>query len=131
MTRTDAPAIDPVEREERTWALLAHASGPVGLLLSAGLLGFLAPLVIWLAKRDESEFVGDQAKEALNFQLTLFVIYALLWIFVVFTLGLGILLALPIFLALWLLELVLGIVAALSSYEGRRYRYPISLRLIR
>jgi uncharacterized Tic20 family protein len=117
-------------KEERTWALVAHAGGPAGLLLTAGLFGFAVPLVVWLAKRDESVFVADQGKEALNFQLTLFLLHVCGWIFVGVTLGVGLLIAWPFFLGLWLCELVLGLVAALQAYDGRAYRYPFSLRLI-
>jgi len=117
-------------REERTWALIAHLGGPAGLLLSAGLLGFVVPLVVWLARRDDSEFVADQGKEALNFQLTLLFLHLLAWLFVLLTLGVGLLLAWPFFLLLWLVGLVVGIVAGLRSYEGARYRYPLTLRLI-
>lgn len=117
-------------REERTWALIAHLGGPAGLLLSAGLFGFAVPLVVWLAKRDESEFVAHQGKEALNFQLTLFLLYALGWLFVLLTIGVGILVVWPAFLALWIVELIIGVVAALRAYDGRRYRYPCTLRMI-
>lgn len=119
-----------LDSNQRTWALAAHASGPAGLLLSAMLLGFLGPLVIYLAKRDESEFVADQAKEALNFQLTCFVLHVGLILSVVFTLGIALVLAIPLFALLWVLELVLGLVAALRAYEGHRYRYPIALRFL-
>ena len=117
-------------REERTWALVAHLGGPAGLLLSAGLFGFAVPLVVWLLKRDESEFVAHQGQEALNFQLTLFLLYALGWLFVLFTLGVGILVVWPAFVALWVLELILGVLAALRSHEGKPYRYPCTLRFI-
>ena len=116
--------------EERTWALVAHAGGPVGLLLSAGLLGFVVPLVVWLAKRGESAFVEDQAREALNFHLTLFLIHVACWLFVLVTLGIGIFVALPLYLVLWFAELVLGIVGSLRAYEGKRYRYPFAMRLL-
>lgn len=115
---------------ERTWALVAHAGGPAGLLLSAGLFGFLVPLVVWLAKRDESDFVRDQAGEALNFQITLFLVHAAAWAFVLLTLGLGLLVVLPFFLVLWLFELVIGLVAALRAHDGDRYRYPLSFRIL-
>src|SRR4029450_2402433 len=53
--------------DERQWALLAHLSG---LIASAvGGLSFLGPLIVWLIKKDQSAFVADQAKEALNFQI--------------------------------------------------------------
>lgn len=117
-------------REERTWALIAHAGGPAGLLLSAGLFGFVVPLVVWLAKRDDSAFVAHQGKEALNFQLTLFLLHVSAWLFVLLTIGVGILIVWPLLLALWCIELVLGLVAALRSYEGTRFRYPCTLRMI-
>jgi uncharacterized Tic20 family protein len=116
--------------EDRTWALVAHAGAPVGLLLSAGMLGFVVPLVVWLAKRERSAFVADQAREALNFHITLFVIHAVCWFFVLATLGIGLLVAVPFFLVLWVAELVLGISGALAAYEGRWYRYPFAMRLI-
>ncbi len=119
-----------VSAEDRTWALVAHAGAPVGLILPAGTLGFVVPLVIWLARRDRSAFVADQAREALIFHITLFLIHAVGWLFVIMTLGIGILVALPAFLVLWAAELVFGIVGALQAYDGRRYRYPFALRLI-
>jgi uncharacterized Tic20 family protein len=117
-------------REERTWALVAHLGGPAGLLLSAGLFGFAVPLVVWLARRDDSPFAGEHAKEALNFQLTLFFLHLAAWVFVLFTLGLGLLVVLPFFFVLWFFELILGIVAALKANAGERYRYPLTLRMI-
>ena len=80
------------------------------------------PLVIYLAKRDDSEFAGDQAKEALNFQLTLFLLHVAIWVFVLATLGLGLLVVWPSAIALWLGELVLGVVAALRL---RRHEVPV------
>lgn len=117
-------------RGQRAWALVAHLGGPAGILLSAGLFGFAVPLVIYLAKRDDSEFAGHQAKEALNFQITLFLLHALIWLFVIMTLGIGILVVWPFLIALWLGELVIGIVAAMKAYGGTRFRYPLTLRLI-
>jgi uncharacterized Tic20 family protein len=118
------------QQEERTWAMVAHAGGPAGIVFSAGLLGFLVPLIVWLAKKDESEFINDQGKEALNFQLTLFLLHVGLWFFVLVTLGIGLLVAIPLMAILWLVEIVLGVLAAIRSYDGQRYRYPLSVRLI-
>ena len=82
-------------KEERTWSMIAHLGAPAGLLLSAGLFGFAVPLIVWLAKRDESEFVSDQAGEALNFQLTLLLVHFIGVLFVFFTIGIGALGFLP------------------------------------
>lgn len=117
-------------RDDRRLAALAHAGGPLGLLLSAGLLGFVIPLAVWIAKRDTSSFVEDQGREALNFQITLLLLHVAGWLFVLLTLGLGFLVVLPAFLVLWVVELVLGILAAVRALDGERYRYPLALRLL-
>lgn len=121
----------PPTREERTWALIAHLGGPAGLLLSAGLFGFAVPLVVWLARREDSPFLDHQGKEALNFQLTLFVMHVVAWLFVLVTLGVGLLVVVPFFLVLWIVGLILGVVAALRANEGLRYRYPLTVRFLR
>ena len=56
-------------KDERMWTMFAHMSGVVGALLSVNFLPFLGPLIIWLVKKDESDFVDDQGKEALNFSI--------------------------------------------------------------
>ena len=128
---SDATLLDATPtREERTWALIAHLGGPAGLLLSAGLFGFLVPLVVWLAKRDDSDFAAHQGKEALNFQLTMFLLHVSAWMFVLLTLGVGILVVWPLFLALWLGALILGVVAAVRAHGGTRFRYPLTLRIV-
>ena len=129
MTDLHSPA-DAPSHEERGWGLIAHLGGPIGLLLSAGLLGFVIPLIIWLAKRDESDFVDHHGREALNFQLSLFALHVLGWMFVLVTFGFGFLVVLPGFLLLWFAELILGVVAGLRAHDGRRFRYPLSVRLI-
>src|SRR5438309_4743365 len=61
--------------EERSWGLIAHLSALIASLL--GGLTFLGPLVVWLIKKDLSPFVADQAKEALNFQIAVFIVSAI------------------------------------------------------
>src|SRR5438270_6139785 len=61
--------------EERSWGLLAHLSALIASLL--GGLTFLGPLVVWLIKKDQSPFVADQAKEALNFQIAVLIVSAI------------------------------------------------------
>ncbi len=113
----------PPSKEERNWALLAHLSAVAGVLL-AGLGMVLGPLVIWLLKREDSEFVADQAKEALNFNITMLLGYIVGVILIPVLIGLVIL---PV---LGLLHLVLMIVAMIRASEGERYRYPVALRLV-
>jgi len=88
------------------------------------LFSFIPSLVVWLLKKDDSEYIAAQAKEALNFQITLllaqFVAYVLIFILVGFLL-LGL---------IWIFNIVFCIIAAISSSKGEDYRYPLTLRLI-
>ena len=121
----EAPTPSMPSKEERTWALVAHLGSAVAALISAGLLSVALPLVIYLAKRDESEFVAHQARESLNFRITLMIAY-LINIPLLF-IGVGICI-LPILL---LVDLVFGIIAAIKAYDGERYRYPFAFRLVK
>ena len=57
--------------EERNWAVIAHLSALAGLVIW-GLGIVLGPLIVWLLKKDQMPFVDEQGKEALNFQITVF-----------------------------------------------------------
>ena len=105
-------------QDEKTLALITHLSGIVA--------GFIVPLIIWLINKDKADkgFLNDQAKEALNFQITLLIIY------VVGTILTVILIGALINLVAWLACIILSILAALKANEGVAYRYPFALRLI-
>ena len=96
-----------------------------------GLGCVLGPLIIWLIKRDTLPFAGDQAKEALNFNITVLLAALGLWIITIITLGLGLLLTIPLGLALFVYWIVFTIIAAVNANNGIRYRYPFTLRLIK
>jgi uncharacterized Tic20 family protein len=120
--------------EERQWALFAHLSALLGGLLTgafAGLGCFIGPLVIWLVKKDTMPFVDDQAKEALNFNITLAIIGLVLLLLTLVTFGFGALLAVPVGILVGIAWLVFTIIAAVKANEGERYRYPFTLRLIK
>ena len=109
--------------DERTWAMVAHLAPPVLALLSAGILVFLAPLLIWLL-RDRSAYVADQAKESLNFQITLLIAYIVGLILLIVIVGVVIL------VAAWILSIVFAILAAVAVNRYEAYRYPINIRFI-
>ena len=103
--------------ESRTLALLAH--------LLPIFTWFLPPLVIYRSKKGEDEFVADQAKESLNFQITVGIGYAI-----------GVLLKLVFIgkLVVWgvyIFNVWFCVLAAVRSYGGERYRYPWNLRFVR
>lgn len=111
------------ENTERTWAAFTHLASLLGFILPFGNL--LGPVIIWLLKRNEYPLVDDQGREALNFQIsiTLYGLIAALLIYLIIGLVL-----LPVLLAFWL---VMTIVAAVKASDGQRYRYPLTLRLIK
>ena len=120
--------------EERQWAMFAHLSALAGGLLTSAIGGwgfFIGPLVIWLMKKDTMPFVADQAKESLNFNITVSAIFLILLILTLLTLGLGALLTVPIMLVVGIGALVLIVMAAMKANEGVAYRYPFTIRLVK
>ena len=87
----------------------------------------LGPLLIWLLKKDQSSFIDDQGKEALNFQITIGLFYIGVAILSCVTLGLGGLLA-PV---VWIVAIVFAILGTVAANRGERYRYPLAIRLIK
>ncbi|MBW7891471.1 MAG: DUF4870 domain-containing protein [Chitinophagaceae bacterium] len=109
----ELPATTPTS-DEKTLAILAHI-----LTLVAW---FIAPLVIYLIKKDESPFVAAHAKESLNFQITVGLIC------------IGLIITIIGALLLWIvgiLALILIIVATIKANDGKLYRYPVNWRLIK
>ncbi len=128
-----APGGD-VSAEQRQWAMFAHLSALVGGLLTSVVGGwgtFAGPLIVWLIKKDTMPFVDDQAKEALNFNITVAIIALVMTLMTVMTLGIGIIFTGPILVIVGIAWLVLTIIAAIKANEGVAYRYPFALRLIK
>ena len=120
--------------EERQWALFAHLSALLGCILTGAWFGwgcFIGPLIIWLVKKDTMPFVDDQAKEALNFNITVGIVFFALFLLALFTLGIGLVVSIPLWIIIGIAWLVLTIIAAIKANEGVAYRYPFTLRLIK
>jgi uncharacterized Tic20 family protein len=128
-------AASGISAEERQWAMFAHLSALAGGILTAGWAGsigcFLGPLVIWLMKKETMPFVDDQAKEALNFNITVAIAFFVLFVLTLGTLGIGIIITGPLMVIVGLAWLVLTVIAAIKANEGTRYRYPFALRLVK
>ncbi|HWF99456.1 MAG TPA: DUF4870 domain-containing protein [Steroidobacteraceae bacterium] len=109
-------------RDERNVAMLAHLSAFAGLVVPLG--NVIAPLVIWLLQREKSAFVGDQALESLNFNITVVLAGIACGILVIIGIGLLLWVALGI---VWLVGTILG---AVRAAEGQYYRHRFILRLV-
>ncbi len=118
--------------QARDIVVWTHLSALVGLL---GVPSPLGPLVVWLAKRDSHPFIDAQGKEALNFNLSallyIVVLFVFGFIFTFLTLGFGLLLLVPAFIAAMAAWVVLVIVAAVKASKGELFRYPLTIRFVR
>lgn len=127
----EPPAVDQAS-SDRTWAAAAHLSALVAALMTswfAGVAGAVAAFVVWLLVRDKSAFAAAHAKEALNFNFSMFLYAIGSILLVVFTLGLGLIVAVPLWIGLAIAWLVFTIVATVKAYDGEIYRYPLTIRL--
>lgn len=108
-----------VPQDQKTMGMLAHLLGIF--------TGFIASLVIWLINKDKPDaaFVIDQAKEALNFQITM----AIGW--VAASVLTFVLIGFLLYPVLLLVNLIFCIMGGLKANEGVEYRYPFALRLIK
>lgn len=144
------------ENEERTWATLVHLGGIMGAMVVSSVGSILGALIIWLIKRNDSKFVDEQGKEALNFQITICIASAVLGIIGAIRIGVwsfnsmffnkrmldfgdlnsmvfnsGIYYIESLILLLWILNIIFSVIAALRANKGIPYRYPVSLRFVK
>jgi uncharacterized protein len=121
VTNDQPPAYSPAQplsqSDERLWATLVHVGGIV--------IGFISPLLGFLLLRDRSAFVGENSRNALNFQITVLIAYIVGWILTLVVIGVFVL------LAAWVLNIVFSILAAVAANKGQVYKYPLTIPLIK
>lgn len=100
--------------EDKLWAMFAHLSGLIGISV-------FGPLIIWLIKKESSTFIEDQAKEALNFQLSV-----LIAVIVLGATCVGVVL-LPV---VGVAAIVYAVIGGIAANRGEKYRYPYTFRMI-
>lgn len=113
---------------ERSWAILSHAAAPVAMLVSAGSLSILGPLLVWALYKDQSTYVRRAAASSFNFNLILWVMTIIGWglVFTILLAPIGVLL-----LALSLIgTFVFHVLAAIDASRGRLYRYPAGIPIL-
>lgn len=105
--------------DDKTWALVAH--------FGAIIVGFIAPLIAFLVKGNESPTVRAHSVEALNFQITWGV--ATLIGVILMVCSFGLLFFVP--LITWVIAIVFAIIGGVRANEGTLYKYPMAVRLIK
>lgn len=102
--------------DDKNIATVTHLGGTV--------FSFIPALIVWILKKDDSAYIGEQAKEALNFQITVLIAQFIAGVLAIILIGF-------LFMGImWLLNVVFCIIAAISTSKGEVYRYPFCLRLI-
>ena len=135
-------------QSDRQWAAGAHVVALIAALVTswiAGVAGALGALAVWMLVRDRSAFAAEHAKEAVNFNLSMFIYMCIAFVIAlvlvgvtIITLGIGALLTIPAGILLLLavcgiaiLWLVCSLIAVFKAYDGQVYRYPLTMRLFR
>ena len=111
--------------QERTWATVTHVIAGAAMILSAGTLGFVAALVIYLVYKDKGPFVRQHAADAVNIQLN-----ALLWAIVGIILAL-VLIGFAILFVIPFVATVLHVIGAIKAYNGEQHWSPLTIRFVK
>jgi uncharacterized Tic20 family protein len=119
-TNTPSNASGSLSQDDRNWGMIGHLSA-LAAFIAPFLGGVLGPLIVYLVKRDQSAFAADAAKEALNFNITVAIGYAICGCLAIVFIG----------IPLWIAWLVLVIVAGVRASEGVQYRYPATIRFVK
>lgn len=114
---------------DRTPAALAHASSLIAMVISAGWLSFVGPLVMWLLYKERSPFVRQAAAGSFNFNLGLWVMSIVGWIFIITIIGIPIGLVL---LAISFIGQIVGhVLGILRATKGQTMNYPFQIKVLR
>ena len=120
------PPVPAASSEDRLWGALAHLSA---LSMYVTGIGFVAgPLIIWLWKRDTSVFAGQEAREALNFNISIFIYSAAAGVLCLTIILIPI--AIILMGLIHVFHLICIIVGGVKAGDGRPFRYPLNLRLV-
>lgn len=123
-----ASAAAPASGDEKTLAVLAHLSPIIALVLSAGWLSFLGPLIVWLVWRERGPLVRTAAATSFNFNVTIWVAFVVAWICVITIVLIPV--AIILFLVPGILQVIFSIMGALRASRGEAFRYPFQVPIL-
>jgi len=114
---------ESIDIQQRNWAMISH------LIAFSALIGIpfgniIGPLIIWLIKKDEAPFVDEQARESLNFQISMTIYLFISIILIIIIIGIFLIIGLV------LTNMILVIKATVKSNAGEHYQYPFTIRFI-
>ena len=120
-------------QNDKNYSSITHLSGFAGWFIPFG--NIIAPLVMWIAKKNDSTYIDEHGKAAVNFQLSLILYGFLLAILIIpitiLTLGLGLIAILIAIIPAIILKIVLIISASIKANNGEYYDYPFTIQFIK
>ena len=105
-----------MSQDARNMAMLCHL---------LGIVGFVAPLMIWLIERDKHRFVDEHGREAMNYQISMLIYGAAASLSCFAVIGLFLAPALAI------VHTVLVIIGATRAQQGGPWHYPIAISFLK
>lgn len=112
-----------ISQDEKNWAMFCHIGVFAGFIIPFGNL--IAPMVLWLMKKDEMPFVNFHGKEVINFQLTILIAVVVSWLLIFIVIGFLLLAVIGVFVVI---VTIMGIV---KTSQGEYYHYPLAIRFIK
>jgi len=122
-----------ITKNDKNYSAITHLSGFAGWFFPFG--NILAPLVLWVAKKNESPYINEHGKSAVNFQLSL-VLYGILLVILfvpiaILTLGLGVIAIVLGIIPAIILKIILIVSASIKANNGEHYQYPFTIEFIK
>ena len=118
-----------VSSNDKSLAALAHAASLIAMILSAGWLSFVGPLIMWFIYKDKNPFVQQAAAGSFNFNLGLCVMSIIGWILFIAIIGI------PIAFILWIIsflgQIIWHIIATVKATKGETYNYPFQIKILK
>ena len=111
--------------DERNWGMLCHLSALAGYIIPIPFMNVIGPLIVYSVKKAEYDFVEDQGKESMNFQITMSIALVISGILVLLLIGIFLL------ILVGLVSLIFTVIGSVKAAQGEFYRYPFTIRFIK
>jgi hypothetical protein len=116
-------------QEEKTWGMVSHIVGLGAMVLSAGFLGFVGSLVIYLLYKDRGPFVRAHAANSLNVQITAAIGFVIGWILTITIIGA--IVGIPLLIVAFVYAVVVHIIGAMKANAGEWWDPPMTPKFVR
>lgn len=107
----------------RRWTMYCHLSAIIIMFVPGG--NIIGPLIIWLIRGEKHPLIEAQAKESLNFQISMTIVSIFAYFLSFIWIGR------PLILILMAIDIIMVVLAIKSIHKGLPYLYPFNFRIIK